>query len=82
AKDIIIDTQDVMLEPLSDSEHKQTEPDGLGDELKAQEHVIILETLNQCNGSRKQVAEKLGISARTLRYKMARMRDMGIQIPA
>ncbi|WP_428612927.1 sigma-54-dependent transcriptional regulator, partial [Shewanella sp.] len=46
AKDIIIDTQDVMLEPLSDSEHKQTEPDGLGDELKAQEHVIILETLN------------------------------------
>ncbi|MCH1933240.1 hypothetical protein L9G16_24160, partial [Shewanella sp. A25] len=27
-------------------------------------------------------AEKLGISARTLRYKMARMRDMGIDIPA
>ncbi len=81
AKDIVIDTQDVMLEPTFESE-KSAEPEGLGDELKAQEHVIILETLNQCNGSRKQVAEKLGISARTLRYKMARMRDMGIQIPA
>ncbi|QYJ83714.1 sigma-54-dependent transcriptional regulator [Shewanella aegiceratis] len=81
AKDIVIDTQDVMLEPTFESE-KNAEPEGLGDELKAQEHVIILETLNQCNGSRKQVAEKLGISARTLRYKMARMRDMGIQIPA
>ncbi|MGL5906668.1 MAG: helix-turn-helix domain-containing protein, partial [Shewanella sp.] len=56
--------------------------EGLGDELKAQEHVIILETLAQCQGSRKQVAEKLGISARTLRYKMARMRDMGIELPA
>ncbi|TVP10164.1 sigma-54-dependent transcriptional regulator [Shewanella sp. KCT] len=81
AKDIVIDTQDVMLESTFESE-KIAEPEGLGDELKAQEHVIILETLNQCNGSRKQVAEKLGISARTLRYKMARMRDMGIQIPA
>jgi two-component system response regulator FlrC len=61
---------------------KPAEVDGLGDELKAQEHVIILETLNQCQGSRKMVAEKLGISARTLRYKMAKMRDMGIQLPA
>ncbi|MCU7995653.1 sigma-54 dependent transcriptional regulator [Shewanella glacialipiscicola] len=78
--DIIIDTQDVILgsealDPFA------TEPDGLGEELKAQEHVIILETLNLCQGSRKLVAEKLGISARTLRYKMAKMRDMGIQLP-
>jgi two-component system response regulator FlrC len=28
------------------------------------------------------VAERLGISPRTLRYKIARMRDCGIQIPA
>ncbi|MGI1970825.1 sigma-54-dependent Fis family transcriptional regulator [Shewanella sp. SACH] len=80
ANDIIIDAQDVILggEGL---DQFAAEPDGLGEELKAQEHVIILETLNQCQGSRKLVAEKLGISARTLRYKMARMRDMGIQLP-
>ena len=84
ANDIIIDVQDVTLTQNDDDEGaaKVPELDGLGDELKAQEHVIILETLNQCRGSRKMVAEKLGISARTLRYKMARMRDMGIQLPA
>ncbi|MGI2057878.1 sigma-54-dependent transcriptional regulator [Shewanella baltica] len=80
ANDIIIDAQDVIL-GADDLDQFVAEPDGLGEELKAQEHVIILETLNQCQGSRKLVAEKLGISARTLRYKMARMRDMGIQLP-
>ncbi|MEL4429185.1 sigma-54 dependent transcriptional regulator [Shewanella mangrovisoli] len=79
ANDIIIDAQDVPLS--SDEAEYANEPEGLGEELKAQEHVIILETLAQCQGSRKLVAEKLGISARTLRYKMARMRDMGIQLP-
>lgn len=81
--DIIIDSADVNLLPNDNFDvDKSGDVDGLGDELKAQEHVIILETLNQCQGSRKMVAEKLGISARTLRYKMAKMRDMGIQLPA
>ncbi len=56
--------------------------DKLGNELKIQEHQIILDTLHACHGSRKAVAERLGISPRTLRYKIARMRDSGIQIPA
>ena len=56
--------------------------DKLGSELKLQEHQIILDTLQACHGSRKEVAEKLGISPRTLRYKIARMRDSGIKIPA
>ena len=83
--DIIIDSCDISLTAEVNSveeETKSNELDGLGNELKAQEHVIILETLSQCNGSRKEVAEKLGISARTLRYKMAKMRDSGIEIPA
>ena len=85
--DIILDTQEVFISqiPVEQQLHatkKPAELDALGDELKAQEHVIILETLNMCQGSRKRVAEKLGISARTLRYKMAKMRDMGIEIPA
>ncbi len=54
----------------------------LGNELKLQEHQIILDTLLACHGSRKAVAERLGISPRTLRYKIAKMRDSGIQIPA
>ena len=52
------------------------------DELKDKEHSIILETLARCQGKRKDVAETLGISPRTLRYKLAQMRDLGISLPA
>ena len=55
--------------------------EGLGNELRDQEYAIILETLIACNGRRKEMAEKLGISPRTLRYKLAKMRDAGIDIP-
>lgn len=54
---------------------------GLGDELRDQEFAIIMETLVECNGRRKEMADKLGISPRTLRYKLAKMRDAGIDIP-
>lgn len=55
--------------------------EGLGSELRDQEYAIILETVKECNGRRKEIAEKLGISPRTLRYKLAKMRDAGIEIP-
>lgn len=54
----------------------------LGSELRQQEHQIILDTLQSCNGKRKEVAERLGISPRTLRYKLAKMREVGIEVPA
>ncbi len=91
ANDIIIDAAEIpgassMATFANNSSSPQVvnthQQEGLGGELQAQEHLIILETLNQCDGSRKMVAEKLGISARTLRYKMAKMRDAGIEIPA
>lgn len=46
-----------------------------------QEHRLILDTMKACANRRKEVAEKLGISARTLRYKLARMRESGIALP-
>ncbi len=51
-------------------------------DLKSQEQRIIIDTLSAVKGCRKAAAEKLGISQRTLRYKLARMREMGIAIPA
>ncbi|MBL4744417.1 MAG: sigma-54-dependent Fis family transcriptional regulator [Cycloclasticus sp.] len=54
---------------------------GLNQGVKAVEDKLIIETLVDSNGSRKNTAERLGISARTLRYKIARMRDSGIEIP-
>jgi len=59
-----------------------SEPEALGKGLKDQEQKIILEALKSCAGKRKDVAELLGISPRTLRYKLARMKDQGIALPA
>ncbi|NQY86548.1 MAG: sigma-54-dependent Fis family transcriptional regulator [Colwellia sp.] len=83
----IIDASDLMIEnfetaSVNEVEQQVATDDKLGSELKIQEHQIILDTLQACHGSRKEVAERLGISPRTLRYKIARMRDCGIQIPA
>ena len=47
-------------------------------DLQRREFEIIVDTLRHEKGSRKHTAEKLGISPRTLRYKLARMRDVGI----
>lgn len=50
----------------------------LGDDLRRREFELILETLRAERGRRKETADRLGISARTLRYKLAQMRDAGM----
>jgi two-component system response regulator FlrC len=63
-----------------DSKEERFEIGGLGEGVRSAEENIILQTLQMENGSRKTTAEKLGISPRTLRYKMARMKDSGVII--
>ena len=53
----------------------------LSSDLKSVEDKMILDALQSGNGSRKIAAEILGISPRTLRYKIARLREAGISIP-
>lgn len=53
----------------------------LGDSVRSAEENIILQTLQDEKGSRKITAEKLGISPRTLRYKIARMKESGVAVP-
>ncbi|PHS19773.1 MAG: sigma-54-dependent Fis family transcriptional regulator [Kangiella sp.] len=53
----------------------------LGSDMRQHEYQLIIESLKQCAGKKKEVAEQLGISARTLRYKLAKMRDSGYEIP-
>ncbi|MFY2508023.1 sigma-54-dependent transcriptional regulator [Vibrio pectenicida] len=69
------------IKPLAEVENDLIITSGLGGELREQEYAIILDTLAECNGRRKDMADKLGISPRTLRYKLAKMRDAGIDIP-
>jgi len=48
--------------------------------LAATEYELILEALRRDCGSRERMAERLGISTRTLRYKLARMRAAGVNL--
>ncbi|WP_194442538.1 sigma-54-dependent transcriptional regulator [Pseudoalteromonas simplex] len=73
--------QEQPVEVNLDTVPQVSEQGNYKDELKDKEHRIILETLARCNGKRKEVAETLGISPRTLRYKLAQMRDLGIALP-
>jgi two-component system response regulator FlrC len=82
ATDLLIENFDTEAVPVKEHEKHEVTDDKLGSELKLQEHQIILDTLHACHGSRKAVAERVGISPRTLRYKIAKMRDSGIEIPA
>lgn len=54
----------------------------LGEDLRQQEFRIIIDTLRRERGRRNRAAEQLGISPRTLRYKLAQMRECGIDLEA
>ena len=58
-----------------------TNPESLNDDLKQREWTVILSVIDSVKGSRKKAAEKLGISQRTLRYKLAKMREAGVIVP-
>lgn len=60
---------------------KEEPGDSLGDGLRDHERRIILRTLDECRGSRKEASKLLNISPRTLRYKIAEMRAEGIDVP-
>jgi two-component system response regulator FlrC len=49
--------------------------------LRAAENQILLTAL-RAGQSRREVAERLGISPRTLRYKLAQLRSTGLDVPA
>jgi two-component system, response regulator FlrC len=54
----------------------------LAGSLVQAERDLILDALRNNQGSRREAAERLGISPRTLRYKLARLREAGIDVPA
>ncbi|MEM7564422.1 MAG: sigma-54 dependent transcriptional regulator [Pseudomonadota bacterium] len=79
-----IQPQDILLESASvqlNVEPYLEDSGRLHSDLRDREAEVILETLRQFKGSRKKTAEKLGISPRTLRYKLARLRDSGAAVP-
>jgi two-component system response regulator FlrC len=87
----------LVSEQLIDAEHIQFEQEipplvaaaqvgsstlALSDSLESTERGLIIDALQAGNGNRRVVADRLGISQRTLRYKLARLRDAGVTVPA
>jgi two-component system response regulator FlrC len=90
-----VDEQDIYFEDVPKPQGSVSQPgpasmamqpsenaEVLGSGLKAREQAMILDMLKATNGSRKDTAERLGISPRTLRYKLARFKEQGIAVPA
>jgi len=65
---------------LTTANDNQASVDGLGESMFHQEYKIIKQALQRHQGKRKPVAEELGISPRTLRYKLAKIRENGLPI--
>ncbi|QNQ09322.1 sigma-54 interaction domain-containing protein [Sphingomonas alpina] len=58
----------------------QPAPSTLGNIVQMHEFQAIRETLAACGGSRIETAKRLGISERTLRYRLAKAREQGDDI--
>ncbi len=79
-----VDVDALVFEPVSGvAAAPATVPtdDGLGADLMSREHELIVRALEEVRGSRKDAAARLGISPRTLRYKLARLRAAGLAVP-
>jgi two-component system response regulator FlrC len=71
---------DLRLAPMSAAVARPSvavEPIAVGHDMKSLERAHILETLAAVNGSRKLAVARLGISERTLRYKLNQYRLAG-----
>ncbi|MCK6263370.1 sigma-54 dependent transcriptional regulator [Vibrio sp. ZSDE26] len=77
-------TNSITLTSTSNSQqsHQACYQSGLKDSKKQAENQFILDTLAKFNGRRNLTAEALGITTRALRYKIAAMREQGINVDA
>ncbi|MFC5706209.1 lateral flagellar response regulator transcription factor LafK [Aeromonas eucrenophila] len=55
-------------------------PEGLSETRRHAEFQFVLETLRRFRGHRTRTAEALGMTTRALRYKLAAMREQGINV--
>ena len=53
----------------------------LGSELALNERQLIAEALQHSQGSKSLAAQRLGISPRTLRHKLQKLREAGLELP-
>ena len=78
-----ITPNDIVFDALVDTECSRpaAQHGSAPDDLKGSERDMIISALRDSNGNRKLASERLGISGRTLRYKLAKYKEQGIEIP-
>ncbi|MEH8251796.1 lateral flagellar response regulator transcription factor LafK [Aeromonas veronii] len=85
ARGLLIQAVDLML-PHCAAEPEMVEsggwhvPEGLSETRRHAEFQFVLETLRRFRGHRTRTADALGMTTRALRYKLAAMREQGIDI--
>jgi len=70
---------DSFMAPAGSDDMKIAAPEDLMSAVKASEHQVILAAI-QATDNRVEAAKKLGISPRTLRYKLAQLRERGMEL--
>ena len=84
----VIGPEHIQFELANDAPVREAAPvaectvSSLAGSLIQAERDLILDALKSGQGSRREAAERLGISPRTLRYKLARLREAGVEVPA
>lgn len=72
---------DLPMEGMGGTGDAESAVVSLEEDLRAREREVIFEALRTGGGSREAAAARLGISPRTLRHKLARLRQEGAEIP-
>lgn len=84
----VISADDIFFEACISAHTTSPETESLADAqmldggLRDTEKQMIVNALTTVDGRRKDAAKILGISPRTLRYKLARLKEQGVAIPA
>jgi two-component system response regulator FlrC len=79
----VIQAENIHIEGASEaapSAAPSVNSGALSESVSATERDLILEALRTDNGNRQAVAKRLGISPRTLRYKLAKLREAGVEV--
>ncbi len=74
-------TDDVPADAAPAAGEPENASASLDRHMRSHESELILRALQATDGHRNQAAARLGISPRTLRYKLARLRESGLALP-
>ena len=85
SENTIIDAEDIDILELKDILNPRhdlaDELDKLNSKIKENEAKIIMDVLKETDGCRGDAAKKLNMSPRTLRYKISKLKSIGLKVP-